>query len=88
MHPDILRQLAASHIRDLTTETGEARQAHETRHAWRRRPPAQPRRSTLAMAANSARALEPPPGPPRNRDAITHQQITRSACTFRSADSR
>src|SRR5215469_18492315 len=31
MHPDILRQLAAEHIRDLITEAGEARRAREAR---------------------------------------------------------
>ena len=86
MHPDILRQLAAGHIRDLVTEAGEARRAHEARRARRQRTPAQPRRSTPAMTANPATAMKPPPGPPRRRDAITHQQITRSACTSRSAD--
>jgi hypothetical protein len=29
MHPDILRQLAAEHTRDLITEAGEARRARE-----------------------------------------------------------
>jgi len=46
MHPDILRQLAADHIRDLIAQAGEARQAHKARHAQRRRLPAHPRRST------------------------------------------
>ena len=32
MHPDILRQLAAEHTRDLITEAGEARRAREARH--------------------------------------------------------
>ena len=39
MHPDILRQLAAEHTRDLITEAGEARRAREARHAQRRRRP-------------------------------------------------
>jgi hypothetical protein len=37
MHPDILRQLAAEHIRDLITEAGEARRARAARHTQRRR---------------------------------------------------
>jgi hypothetical protein len=37
MHPDILRQLAAEHTRDLATEAGEARRAREARHTQRRR---------------------------------------------------
>ena len=41
MHPDILRQLAAEHTRDLITEAGEARRAREARHAQRRRLAAQ-----------------------------------------------
>jgi hypothetical protein len=86
MHPDILQQLAAGHIRDLVTDTSEARRAHEAHRARRHRTSARPRRSTPAMTANPARAMEPAPGPPRNRDAITQQQITTSGCTSRSAD--
>ena len=41
MHPDILRRLAADHIRELITEAGEARRADEARHARRRRLAAQ-----------------------------------------------
>ena len=37
MHPDILRQLAAEHTRDLITEAGEARRAREARRTQRRR---------------------------------------------------
>ena len=37
MHPDILRQLAAEHTRDLITEAGQARRAREARHTQRRR---------------------------------------------------
>jgi hypothetical protein len=36
MHPDILRQLAAEHTRDLITEAGEARRAREARSTQRR----------------------------------------------------
>ena len=36
MHPDILRQLAAEHTRDLITEAGQARRAREARHTQRR----------------------------------------------------
>ena len=50
MHPDILRQLAAEHIRDLITEAGEARRARETRHTKRRRLAAHLRRSTRLAA--------------------------------------
>ena len=32
MDPDILRQLAAEHTRDLITEAGQARRAREARH--------------------------------------------------------
>jgi hypothetical protein len=46
MHPDIMRQLAADHIRELITEVGEARRAREARRAQRRRLVAQLRRST------------------------------------------
>ena len=35
MHPDILRQLAAEHTRDLITGAGEVRRAREARHAQR-----------------------------------------------------
>ena len=50
MHPDILRQLAAEHTRDLITEAGEARRAREARHARRRRLAAHLRRSTRLTA--------------------------------------
>jgi len=46
MHPDILRQLAAEHTRDLITEAGQARQAREVRHTQRRRLAAHLRLST------------------------------------------
>jgi hypothetical protein len=46
MHPDMLRQLAADHIRELVTEAGETRRAREARRARRHRPPAHLRRST------------------------------------------
>jgi len=50
MHPDILRQLAADHIRKLITEAGEARRAHEARHSQRRRLAARLRRPTRPTA--------------------------------------
>ena len=46
MHRDIMWRLAADHIRELITEAGEARRAHEARHARRRRLAAHLRRST------------------------------------------
>ena len=48
MHPDILRQLAAEHTRDLMTEAGQARRAREARQ--RRRLAAHLRRSTRLAA--------------------------------------
>ena len=50
MHPDILRQLAAGHIRELITEAGEARRASRARHTQRRRLAAHLRRSTRLAA--------------------------------------
>ena len=50
MHPDILRQLAAEHTRDLITEAGEARRAREARHTQRRWLAAHLRRSTRLAA--------------------------------------
>ncbi|MGH3175445.1 MAG: hypothetical protein ACRDPF_16475 [Streptosporangiaceae bacterium] len=50
MHPDILRQLAAEHTRDLITEAGQARRAREARHTQRRRLAAHLRRSTRLAA--------------------------------------
>ena len=41
MHPDILRQLAAEHTRELITEAGQARRAREARHTQRPRLAAQ-----------------------------------------------
>ena len=50
MHPDIMWRLAADHIRELITEAGEARRAHEARHARRRRLAAHLRQSTRLTA--------------------------------------
>jgi len=50
MHPDILRQLAAAHTRDLMTEAGQARRAREARPTRRRRLAAHLRRSTRPAA--------------------------------------
>jgi 2-iminobutanoate/2-iminopropanoate deaminase len=50
MHPDILRQLAAEHTRDLITEAGAAGTAREARHTQRRRLAAHLRRSTRLAA--------------------------------------
>jgi hypothetical protein len=58
MHPDILRQVAAEHTRDLITEAGEARRAREARHTQPRRLAAHLRRS----ARLAAQQPEPPGG--------------------------
>ena len=50
MHPDILRQLAAEHTRDLITEAGKARRACEARHSQRPRLAAHLRWSTRLAA--------------------------------------
>jgi hypothetical protein len=50
MHPDILRQLAAEHTRDLITEADHARQADEARHTQRRWLATYLRRSTRLAA--------------------------------------
>jgi hypothetical protein len=55
MHPDILRQLAAEHTRDLLTEAGQARRAREARHTQRRRLAAHLRRSTRLAAVHDCR---------------------------------
>ena len=47
MHPDILRQLAAEHTRDLFTEADKARRAREARHTQRRRLAAQGNSPTM-----------------------------------------
>lgn len=62
MHPDILRQLAAEHTRDLITEAGEARRAREARHTQRRRLAAHLRRSTrlAARQPGSRRGIQDP----------------------------
>ena len=50
MHPDILRQLAAEHTRDLITEAGQARRAREARHTQQGRLAAHLRRSKRLAA--------------------------------------
>jgi hypothetical protein len=62
MHPNILRQLAAEHTRDLITEADEARRAREARHTQRRRLAAHLRRSTRLAAQQPG-----PAGDPRSR---------------------
>src|SRR5262249_58335673 len=65
MHPDILRQLAAEHTRDLITEAGQARRARKARHTQRRRLAAHPRRPTpLAAQQPRARPGSRSPAPP------------------------
>ena len=59
MHPDILRQLAAEHTRDLITEAGEARRAREARHTQRRRLAAHLRRSIRPAAQQPGAAGDP-----------------------------
>ena len=65
MHPVMLRQLAADHIRELVTEADDARRAHEARRARRHRPPARLRRSTRLSAQERESRLGPitPVGP-------------------------
>jgi hypothetical protein len=46
MHPDILRQLADDHHKNLIAEAGQARRVREARSAQRLRAAAQLRRST------------------------------------------
>ena len=62
LHPDILRRLAAEHIRDLITEAGEARRAREARHTQRRRLAAHLRQSTrlAAQQPGSRRGIQDP----------------------------
>ena len=64
MHPDILRQLAAEHTRDLITEAGQARRAREARHTQRRRLAAHLRRPTrlAAQLRRSTRLAAQQPG--------------------------
>ena len=59
MHPDILRQLAAEHTRDLITEAGQARRARLARHTERRRLAAHLRWSTRLAAQEPGPAGEP-----------------------------
>jgi hypothetical protein len=59
MHPDMLRQLAADHIRELTTQAGDTRRAREARRAGRRRPPAHLRRPTRLYAQQREPRPEP-----------------------------
>ena len=54
MHPDILRQFAAGHTRDLSTEAREVRRAREARHAQRRRLATHLKRSTRLAAQQPA----------------------------------
>src|SRR5262249_11470165 len=50
MHPEILRQLAAEHIRDLIPEAAEAQRAREARRTQRRRLAGLLRRATRLPA--------------------------------------
>jgi len=59
MHPDMLHQLAADHIRELITQAGDTRRAREARRARRHRPPAHLRRSTRLYAQQREPRPEP-----------------------------
>ena len=59
MHPDMLQQLAADHIRELVTEAGETRRARDARRARRHRPPAHLRPSTRLYAQQRESRPEP-----------------------------
>ena len=59
MHPVMLQQLAADHIRELVTEAGDARRAHEARRTRRHRPPARLRRSTRPYVQERESRLGP-----------------------------
>ena len=67
MHPDILRQLAAEHTRDLISEAGQARRALEARHTQRRRLVTLRRSTRLAARqAGSRRGFRIPVTPAAN----------------------
>jgi hypothetical protein len=59
MHPEILRQLAAAHTQDLTTEASQARRAREARHTQRRRLAAQLRAWYAGVWPNGPLPLPP-----------------------------
>ena len=59
MHPDMLRQLAADHIRELIAQAGAAGRARAARRAQRHRPPAHLRRSTRLYAQQPEPRPEP-----------------------------
>ena len=59
MHPAMLRQFTADHIRELTREAGDARRAREAHRARRHRPPAHLSRSTRLYAQQAGSRLGP-----------------------------
>lgn len=65
MHPVIMRQLAADHIRELITEAGNAQRRRQARRIQRRGQPAPLRRSTglYAEASTPQRDVAQSAGP-------------------------
>jgi len=59
MHPYMLQQLAADHVRELIAQAGDARRAREARRARRHRPPTHLRRSTRLYAQQREPRPEP-----------------------------
>jgi hypothetical protein len=64
MHPVIMRQLAADHIRELITEAGNAQRRRQARRIQRRGRPAPLRRSTGLYAQQRQSRLSPGPSSP------------------------
>ena len=70
MHPAMLRQLAADHIRELITEAGDARRANPVRRARWHRPPTRLRRSTRLYAQQRGSRPEPRESGPEPRALV------------------
>jgi hypothetical protein len=74
MHPVIMQQLAADHIRELITEAEDAQRSRRARRIQRGGQPARLGRSTGLYARQRQSRLSPgpssPPGPRHGRDRV------------------
>jgi hypothetical protein len=85
MHPVIMQQLAADHIRELITEAEDAQRSRQARRIQRRGQPARLRRSIGLYAQQRQSRLSPgPSSPPAPRTPVRPSADDQPASTVGS----
>ena len=86
MHPVIIQQLAADHIRELITEAEDAQRSRQARRIQRHGQPARLKRSTGLYAQQRQSRLSPEPSsPPAPRTPVRPSVDNRPASTVGSS---